>query len=93
MLPYVFQEMFLKNISVHNYPTFGGIHLPLLRDPLSSKIHLYNEGPKLWNSLSNEVKNALSINVIKKKKTKGWGRGRRGILGFIGQHGLSIAGR
>ena len=68
MLPSVFQEMFFKNSSVHNYPTRHSeeFHLPLLRTLLAQNTFIY-EGPKLWNSLSTEIKNAPSINIFKKK--------------------------
>ena len=48
MLPSVFQEMFFKNSSVHNYPTrhSDDFHLPLLRTLSAQKTFIY-EGLKV----------------------------------------------
>ena len=68
MLPSVFQEMFFKDSSVHDYPTrhSDDFLLPLLQTLSAQKTFIY-EGPKFWNSLRGEIKNAPSINTFKKE--------------------------
>ena len=67
-LPAIFNSIFLKNRSFHNYPTrqSNEFHLPRLRTLLAQNTFLYT-GPKFWNSLSNEIKNARSLSSFKYK--------------------------
>ena len=67
-LPQIFDTMFPKNRSFHNYPTrqCNEFHLPLLRTSLAKKTFIY-DGPKFWNSLSNDIKDNLSLNSFKNR--------------------------
>ena len=67
-LPQVFDSMFLRNQSVHNYPTRQSdeFHLPLLRTLLAQNTFIFT-GPRFWNSLENEIKNAPSLYTYKNK--------------------------
>ena len=67
MLPDAFHDMFVKNNLIHNYPTrqSNKFHLPLLRTCFAQNTFIF-DGPKYWNKLPNEVKNAPSLNVLKK---------------------------
>lgn len=67
-LPPIFQTMFVVNNSIHKYPTRQAnyIHLPLKRTLFAQKTFVYI-GPKMWNSLSNEIKESVSINTFKYK--------------------------
>ena len=67
-LPVIFDSMFLKNQSFHNYPTrqSNEFHLPRVRTLLAQNTFLYS-GPKFWNSLHNEIKNARSLSSFKYK--------------------------
>ena len=67
-LPHVFHDMFLKNQSVHKYPTRQSdkFHLPLLRTFKAKNTFIY-EGPKFWNSLDNVLKISPSLNIFKSK--------------------------
>ena len=57
-LPNVFYSMFSKNVNIHHYPTRSAklFHLPKTRSLLSNKLFVFS-GPKLWNSLSDPVRN------------------------------------
>ena len=67
-LPNIFNSIFQKNQSFHNYPTrqSNEFHLPRLRTLLAQNTFLYT-GPKYWNSLDNEIKNARSLSSFKHK--------------------------
>ena len=68
LLPDIFKSMFLKNRSFHQYPTrkSDDYHLPLLRSFFAQNTFIY-EGPKFWNSLTDSLKNAPSLNTFKNK--------------------------
>ena len=68
LLPDIFRSMFMKNRSLHQYPTRHSdeYHLPLLRTSFAQNTFLY-EGPKYWNSLFDNLKNAPSLNTFKKR--------------------------
>ena len=61
-LPDVFYSMFTKNYSIHHYPTrsAGLFHFPKTRTMISNKTFLFT-GPKLWNSLSETIRNKPTI--------------------------------
>ena len=67
-LPHVFDAMFPKNQYIHSYPTrrSNEFHLPLCRTVLAQNTFIYN-GPKLWNSLTDDIKESPSLNSFKKK--------------------------
>ena len=67
-LPDIFNSIFLKNQSFHNYPTrqSNQFHLPRLRTLLAQNTFLYT-GPKFWNSLDADIKNARSLSSFKYK--------------------------
>ena len=69
-LPRIFDSMFPKNLSFHNYLTrqSNEFHLPLLRTLLAQNTFLYT-GPRFWNSLDNEIKDARSLSSFKNKLT------------------------
>ena len=68
LLPRAFNNMFPKKQSFHNYPTrrSNEFHLPLLRTLLAQNTFIYT-GPRFWNSLDNDIKNARSLNSFKSK--------------------------
>ena len=70
-LPDIFQDMFLKNSSVHHYPTrqTDSYHLPLTRTLFAHRTLTFT-GPNFWNSLKNEYKDAPSLNTFKRKLKK-----------------------
>ena len=67
-LPHVFDAMFSLNRSFHHYPTRRSdeFHLPLFRTVLAKKTFKY-DGPRFWNSLTEDIKNKPSLNSFKKK--------------------------
>ena len=67
-LPHVFNDMFPKNQSIHSYPTrrSNELHLPLCRTVFAQNTFIYN-GPKLWNSLNDDIKASPSLNTFKNK--------------------------
>ena len=67
-LPRVFDSMFSKNESFHNYPTrqSNEFHLPLFRTSLAQNTFIYT-GPRFWNSLNCEIKNSRSLNCFKRR--------------------------
>ena len=67
-LPHVFDAMFPLNRSFHHYPTRRSdeFHLPLFRTVLAKKTFKY-DGPRFWNSLTEDIKNKPSLNSFKKK--------------------------
>ena len=67
-LPAIFKAMFLRNRSFHNYPTRRSdeFHLPLLRTVLAQNTFIY-DGPKFWNSLCENIRNAPSLYSFKKR--------------------------
>ena len=67
-LPHIFDTMFPKNQSFHTYPTrrSNEFHLPLLRTLLAQNTFIYT-GPKFWNSLDSNIKDAPSLNSFKSK--------------------------
>ena len=68
LLPHTFDSMFPKNQSFHKYPTRQSdeFHLPLLRTLLAQNTFIYT-GPKFWNSIEKEIKDAPSVNSFKHK--------------------------
>ena len=68
ILPHVFDTMFPKNQSFHSYPTrqSNEFHLPLLRTVFAKNTFIY-KGPQFWNSLSNNIKEAPSLNSFKNR--------------------------
>ena len=70
-LPQVFDSLFLQNQSLHDYPTRQSdeFHLPLLRTLLAQKSFIFT-GPKFWNSLENDIKNAPPLYTFKNKLKK-----------------------
>ena len=67
-LPHIFDGMFPKNQSFHKYPTrqSNEYHLPFFRTILGKNTFIYN-GPKYWNSLSDDIKESPSLNSFKNK--------------------------
>ena len=67
-LPNVFDQIFLRNVAVHNYPTrrSNEYHLPLLRTLLAQNTFVFT-GPSFWNSLDNTITNSLSLPSFKAK--------------------------
>lgn len=67
-LPHIFDGMFPKNQSFHKYPTrqSNEYHLPFFRTILGKNTFIYN-GPKYWNSLSDDIKESPSLNYFKNK--------------------------
>ena len=65
-LPSAFDRMFPKTQSFHNYPTrrSNEFHLPLLRKLLAQNTFIYT-GPRLWNSLDDDIKNSRTFNAFK----------------------------
>ena len=70
-LPSIFNNIFVLNNSIHNYPTRQAdcMHLPLKRTLFAQNTFVYL-GPKLWNSLPDEIKNSISPNTFKIKLKK-----------------------
>ena len=75
-LPNVFYTMFTKNVNIHHYPTRSAVlfHLPRTRTLFRNKIFI-STGTKLWNALSEALRNkpsyysfnrALKKNLIQK---------------------------
>ena len=56
-LPNIFSNMFIKNSTVHQYPTrqSNSLHLPLTRTLFANKLFTFT-GPKFWNSLNDSMK-------------------------------------
>ena len=70
-LPSAFNLIFIKNKTIHKYPTRQSdeFHLPLTRTLLAKSIFTY-AGPKLWTILDVSIKNAPSLNSFKFKLKK-----------------------
>ena len=70
-LPSAFNLIFIKNKTIHKYPTRQSdeFHLPLTRTLLAKSIITY-AGPKLWTILDVSIKNAPSLNSFKFKLKK-----------------------
>lgn len=68
MLPAVFHDYFSLNSFYHSHDTrqASDFHIPSIRTTLRKQT-IKIRGPLIWNSLSNDIKLALSINVLKKK--------------------------
>ena len=68
LLPKNFKTMFLKNRSFHQHSTRQSeeYHLPLLRTSFAKNTFIY-DGPKLWNSFTDSLKNAPSLYTFKKR--------------------------
>ena len=70
-LPKIFNDLFHRNIHIHNYPTrrSGELHLPLLRT-----IHAHNPliftGPRIWNNLDHNIKGAKRLISFKYRLRK-----------------------
>ena len=67
-LPAVFDDIFIKNDKIHNYNTRQreSYHLPLMRTKLAQNTFVFN-GPKYWNSIENEIKQATSLHTFRLK--------------------------
>ena len=67
-LPHIFSDMFIRNNTVHNYPTrlSKSLHLPLTRTLFANRIFTFT-GPKLWNSLDESMKQPQSLPTFKHK--------------------------
>ena len=65
-LPLPFNDMFVKNDSIHKHFTrqASSFHLPLNRTSFAQKTFVFT-GPKLWNSLSNDIIQCNSIQIFK----------------------------
>ena len=70
-IPPIFKTMFVFNNTIHKYPTRQAnfIHLPLKRTLFAQKTFVY-AGPKLWNSLSDDIKQSVTMNTFKSKLKK-----------------------
>ena len=68
LLPNNFKTMYLKNRSFHQHSTRQSeeYHLPLLRTSFAKNTFIY-DGPKLWNSFTDSLKNAPSLYTFKKR--------------------------
>ena len=68
LLPNTFKNLFSKNHSFHQHSTRQSeeYHLPLLRTSFAKNTFIY-DGPKLWNSFTDSLKNAPSLNTFKKR--------------------------
>ena len=66
--PNSFNDMFLLNCDVHSHNTRSknSFHLPYCRANVR-KFSARFQGPKIFNSLSSEIKNASSIALINSK--------------------------
>ena len=66
LMPDHFVQLFNNNQNVHNYNTRSSslIHLPRPRT-LSYQHNIRYIGPKKWNNLSNDIRNAPSLNCFK----------------------------
>ena len=67
-LPFVFHDMFVKNRTIHKYPTRQSeeLHLPLLRTFSAQSTFIY-EGPKFWNTLATDLKNSPTLSTFKRR--------------------------
>ena len=67
-LPNIFADLFLRNNLFHNYPTrrSNEYHLPLLRTIHAQNTFVFT-GPKFWNNLDVNLKNATSLISFKGK--------------------------
>ena len=70
-LPHIFDRIFCRNDTVHNYPTrrSNEYHLPLLRTILAQNTFVFT-GPRFWNSLDNTIRDALTLPSFKSKLKK-----------------------
>ena len=70
-LPNIFDYLFFRNDHVHNYPTrrSSEYHLPLLRTIHAQNTFVFT-GPKFWNSLDGNLKDATSLISFKGKLKK-----------------------
>ena len=66
-LPNSFQQMFITNTSIHQHRTrqSGDLHIPYVHTALAQKSIIY-QGPKYWNSFSNNLKCLKSHSLLKK---------------------------
>ena len=67
-LPSVFDNLFVSNERIHNYPTrrSNQYHLPLLRTIRAQNTFVFT-GPKFWNSLDGSLKESPSFLSFKRK--------------------------
>ena len=67
-LPYKFQEMFILHSQIHNYNTRSKHlpHIPLVTTNYRQFFIRY-QGPTLFNSFSNEIKQNASYHIFTKK--------------------------
>ena len=70
-LPHAFNNMFLRNQNIHRYPTrqANDFHLPLMRTARAQSTFIF-EGPKFWNSLSNDITSCPSLNTFRDELKK-----------------------
>ena len=70
-LPMVFNSIFIKNNEIHQYPTrqTNLLHIPRIRTALTQSTFIYT-GPKLWNSLSSDIRETISLSTFKYKLKK-----------------------
>ena len=66
--PYKFQEMFILNSQIHNYNTRSEhlLHIPPVRTNYR-QFSIRYQGPTLFNSLSNEMKQNASYHIFTRK--------------------------
>ena len=70
LLPISFSSMFRRNNDVHTYPTrqAASIHLCNPRTALAHTCkYVRHNGPDVWNSLSTDTRNLLTIHSLKKQ--------------------------
>jgi len=69
--PQIFDNIFHRNDTVHNYPTrrSNEFHLPLLRTILAQNTFVYT-GPKFWNGLDHTTTDSNTICSFKYKLKK-----------------------
>ena len=68
ILPSCILNYFTLNLTIHSYVTRNAqkFHLPKVRTSLSHKSLLF-QGPLLWNSLPDDIRESKSLNVFKMK--------------------------
>ena len=68
ILPTSILNYFTLNLNLHSYATRNAhkFHLPKVRTSISHKSPLF-QGPLLWNSLPEDIRESKSVNVFKMK--------------------------
>lgn len=71
LLPKIFDELFIYNREIHQYPTRRreNIHIGPVRTSLVQKSFLH-EGPKLWNELPLHIRSLPTLNSFKNQIKK-----------------------